>query len=98
MGNRTIYGSRRGSRSGVRPEPSPFSSSRASEGSSDAAEQGGTPDVVYESLDVAAMRRLSRDLARVLQTALSHVRVEDVGYEELRDAVKPAIDLLWRVK
>jgi len=97
MANNRIYGNRRGSRSGVRPEPSPPSPSRASEATDVAGEQGGTPDDVLQSNE-AAVRGLVVQLANVLSCAAA-VAVDALGEasEDYHDALRSAADILYTV-
>jgi len=97
MANNRIYGNRRGSRSGVRPEPSPSSPSRALEATDVAGEQGGTPDDVLQSNE-SAVRGLVVQLANVLHRAAA-VTVDALGEasEDYHDALRSAADILYAV-
>jgi len=85
-----VRGSRRGSRSGGRPEPSThsFPPPELSDVSRETTEIGGTPD------NEAAVKAVVRGIA------LSVLRLEafcpDELLEEWGDNVKPAVDLLFR--
>lgn len=76
----------------VVPEPLPELSDEAS-----AARKGGTPEDVHQSID-DAVRRSIYGMAGVLQTTLDiWISVSSPGYaERINDAVKPAVDALWR--
>jgi len=97
MANNRIYGNRRGSRSGVRPEPSPSSPSRALEATDVAEEQGGTPDDVLKSNELA-VRGLVRKLAECLHAA-SSVTLDALGEDgtEFYGALRGAADTLFGI-
>jgi len=65
----------------------------------DEGDQGGTPEDVLQSVDAAVLTS-ARGMARLLQSTLD-VWLSTPGCslgEELNDALKPAIDALWRIR
>jgi len=102
MGNRKLYGNRRGSRSGDMPEHRHLSPPPEPEVTSGAADQGGTPEDVLQSGGRAALLTSIRGMARLLQATLNvwltSPGLQPAELEELNDIVKPAIDALWRIK
>jgi len=98
MAHKTFYGSRRGSRAGGRPaQPHSSPPPELSEASSDAAGQGGTPDAVFQSNELA-VRGLVVQLANVLHRAAA-VTVDALGEasEDYHDALRSAADILYAV-
>jgi len=95
-----VVGSRRHHRAAAQADASPRTSSLPSPvADDDEGDQAGTRENVLQSADASVLTSV-RGVARLLQSTLD-VWLSTPGCtlgEELNDALKPAIDALWRIR